>query len=66
VNDTDRKKIEQVIQLLEGFKLETKGIRRHVSTVADLTEDTLKDILKTVQDILNEKRKGKTWPGDSR
>jgi len=51
VTDDDRKKLDEVIQLLKGFHLETKGIRRHVASTADITEDVLKTILRTVQEI---------------
>jgi hypothetical protein len=51
VNQDDRSKLDQLIVLLQGFKLETKGIRQHVSTVADLTEQTLKEAVRTLQEI---------------
>jgi hypothetical protein len=55
VTDEDRAEIKnllrQLVDLLKGFKLETRGIRQHVSTVADLSEQTFKDCLRTLQKI---------------
>jgi hypothetical protein len=67
VNDEDRRKLDQLIHLLQGFKLETRGIRQHVSTVADLTEQTIKECLRVLQAIRDNKPvRGQTWPGDSK
>lgn len=55
MNEEDRRKLDEVIELLKGFHLETKGIRRHVASTADITEDVLKTILNMVQEIRNRK-----------
>lgn len=51
MNDTDRDKLDQIIQLLQGLVLENRGIRVHVSSATDLHEGVLKDVTRMVREI---------------
>jgi hypothetical protein len=51
MTDDDRTQLDVIIELLRGLDLHSKGIRRHVSTVADFTDHTLREILATVKEI---------------
>jgi phage terminase large subunit-like protein len=53
VNDEDRKKLDTIIELLQGLTLENKGIRTHISTAQDLNEGVLKDVTRMVREIRN-------------
>jgi hypothetical protein len=55
VTEEDRKKLDMILELLQGLTLENKGIRRHVSTAQDLNEGALKDVTRMVREIRNRK-----------
>jgi hypothetical protein len=55
MNEDDRKKLDEILNLLQGLSLENKGIRRHISTASDLHEDVLKDVTRMVREIRNRK-----------
>lgn len=55
MNDDDRKKLDQILEILQGLALENKGIRRHISSAQDLHESALKDVTRLVREIRNRK-----------
>lgn len=55
MKDEDSKKLDQIIHLLQGLALEGKGIRTHVSSVADLYETVLKEVKYLLMEIRHSK-----------
>lgn len=51
MTDSDRTKLDQILQLLQGLALEYKGIRVHISSASDLHEGAMKDVTRMVREI---------------
>lgn len=67
LNDDDRKRLAEALEILRGLNLEAKGMRRHVASAADLHELALRDVKRLLIEIRDRDRKrGNTWPGDLR